>query len=148
MTLYLDQIDDAMKNVTGYLGCFPIDKLPPSLPLNTGLICNFETAEEGGSHWVTCCHTPEKLFYMDSFGCLPPTHIQTLFENTGGKSSYNDIDFQGYFSDECGMYCVFFLTHALNGVPIDDILFKLLKPYPSKFNEKTVRDFFEEVGKD
>ena len=151
--LTLGQINDAMKGVKGFVGTFPIDKLPKKLNIGEALISNFQTAEQGGSHWVSLSYLPAtksslpRLIYMDSFGMPPPIPILKLCHASAPAFWYTDSQYQKYTSLECGMYCVYFVTKALAGDEVEKILGSELIPHPSNANETLVKKFYQSKAK-
>lgn len=109
------EINEYMKNINGYLGCFAKDMIPPKLKKNKAYICNFQNSNESGSHWVCCINKKNVLYYFDSYGVVPIVEIQ----NT--KDKYNKILYNSYqiqpmdnVSVTCGFYCMFFVHEMLN----------------------------------
>ena len=129
-----------MIGVPGFLGAFPISKIPSFCPLNNGFISNFE--DFPGSHWVAVVRQPSGLYYFDSFGYPPPLKILKTLKNTSKTFYYSIPEYQKFSSDNCGEFCVDFLTRALGGMPAHLVTKRTFLPHPSSYNEREATNFF------
>lgn len=147
MTLELHQIDKALARFPGFLGTFPIDKIPKKIKPGQGLVANFETQEQGGSHWVCCYYFkhPRNLVYFDSFGFPPPKRILKMLKRSAPCSYFSLPDFQEYHSNECGMFCIDFLAHAFTGETPTGVLRRNFIMHPSHKNEVSAKKIYEEL---
>ena len=59
----------------------------------------------GNSHWTCIVKDKDKCVYFDSFGVVPPKHLQRLM----GDYTYNDKELQALNSSSCGFYVIAFL---------------------------------------
>ena len=79
------QIMCALKGVKSFLGLFPSDLLPRSIPQHDcTVIINGDTNTKIGSHWLAIRFEPRssKAFYFDSFGQQPHiTNIQDFLRS-------------------------------------------------------------------
>jgi hypothetical protein len=67
-------------------------------PLN--IICNLQSSDHNGSHWVLIHNGEEKIYYCP-FGSNIPKEIQEFLSKPILSS---DIQIQPFDSDECGLY--------------------------------------------
>ena len=103
-------------------------------------IINMENHDKGsGTHWTACLFLPNEIYWMDSFGVLPPIEIEQC--RKGRPLYYNKKDLQDYNSSSCGWFCVAFHLYvkdylsycrfvdcfSFNSVVNDSILKELLK---------------------
>lgn len=153
MSLYSNQIERAMRNVPGFLGVFAIDEAPRTIPINSGLIINFQTAAQGGDHWVSAVRTPLKIYYSDSFGFPPPSRIAKMLQRTAREAGarqyyYNSYDYQNYESDECGMFSLEFVTKVLkDGMTPEEAIADSFTLHPSSFNENSTLQFYQNASR-
>jgi hypothetical protein len=65
----------------------------------------------GTSHWVAMCRDGDNFFYFDSYGVVPPQHLEDLIMegSKDGLYMYNTKEIQAINSSSCGFYCVAFL---------------------------------------
>jgi hypothetical protein len=109
------QIACALKDVRSFLGVFPSDLLPHSIPQTTcTVIINTDPHTESGSHWLAVHFEPRSssAYYFDSFG--RPPHIPTIQEflrRNCTVQEYNAIQLQGPSTTLCGHYCCLFALH-------------------------------------
>lgn len=120
------EIQDHLRDLSGFLGVFPSDTIPP-LKLRVKpqcLIINLDPAHKPGSHWVAACLYLEKsrktLEFFDSYGLKPPsTSIGDW------KVIHNPWMFQAPRTKVCGHYCIYFVRHRLKGVSFKTIITQL-----------------------
>jgi len=131
-----------------FLGVFSIDTIPKKWKLGDAFITNIEPSSKGGSHWV-CMLNDGLGFYIDPFGLPAPEEIIKL----SPRHHANHIQYQSVNSKRCGMYCVYFVKHFLEGTPVYDMLYKHLTPHASKINDDLVlkeylraRCYHEQIG--
>lgn len=122
-----------------------------------GIVFNTDPHDKSGQHWFTVLvdfkgeydkKTP-CIFIYDSVGIqskLPPTIVELVndisvqFARLNDKPMdliYNDIEHQRG-NTECGVFCLYFLTHLLENNSLQDYL--LLKP--SDEDMKQYRNYF------
>jgi len=114
------QLDDALKDVRGYLGSFPSDQLPGTLKVGESLIANYDPEGKPGSHWVAARNDPHMVTWFDSFAYPPDAvdnilHDKTSFQAYLDKAAagrpvrYNHMSLQALPSNTCGEWCVIFI---------------------------------------
>ena len=117
---------DPMTNKT-FCGVFPSDKLPQTIETYPcGFVANTDPSHEPGTHWVAFYFvSKEEGEFFDSYG-LPPNHYKSSFKNFLDKHSYdwnfNDRKLQSNWSDVCGHYCIFYLSHRARGFSMKKIV--------------------------
>ena len=107
------QINKHLKNVHGYLGCFPSNKIP-SLPTTPCTII-INTAKSGhpGDHWVALHLRHDVSFYFDSFGFpVIEDDIFNFLKKYYKKIIYNQICIQDVKSVSCGLFCIAFIKNV------------------------------------
>ena len=70
-----NEINQRLKNVSGYLGTFAINELD-NLYINhypSYVVINLDTRENGGSHWIAVAMYSNDIFICDSLGSLIPS---------------------------------------------------------------------------
>ena len=94
-----------------FYGVYPSDKIPKNFFTRKGeggIVFNFDASHLAGSHWVSVYKDNiGNVEYFDSYG-LPPLHPNVI-EMFRGKITYNNKRLQGFNSDVCGAYCLYFL---------------------------------------
>ena len=91
------------------IDCLPKDKVPKSIPINTGIIVNLNDAGQSGSHWVCAVNKNGKCLYYDSFGIEHiPVQLKRTLVNSVGKNNIfmSDGQNQHLISILCGYYCL------------------------------------------
>lgn len=92
------QIDDALKKIKNYHGCFVKDKLPK-------LVSGFYVINlNGHSHW-TVLYKDIEDFYFDPFGFPPPAEVEKKI----GNYIWNEDHIQDIDTSSCGYYCIAFV---------------------------------------
>lgn len=139
-----DQLDDAMKDVRGFLGTVPVDMLPTTpLKDNQSVIVNLQTSTEGGSHWVCCCRVKGRNVYFCPFGSPPDDRVVRFL---GSTCIISTGKYQQLQSKQCGQFCVFFLRHLLQHKDMYRALYDDLRP--DEDNERIVKAYFSQIQKD
>ena len=130
------QIDDLMKGVPGYLGCFAHNQLAelPAMKPGQSVIFNLEDSNQGGSHWVGAYCGKNYVEYFDSFGIPPDDRALAYFRKSKKQIEYNDSKIQGNKSNRCGLYAVGFIKMRASGLS-DYTSVYAYELDPSKHNE-------------
>ena len=94
-----------------FLGVFPSDQLP--LPFSrwpAAFVANTDPSDRPGQHWVAVYQeSPSRpLEFFDSCGLSPEFFSLTL---PISPLILNNKQLQGFDSNVCGHYCIFFLVH-------------------------------------
>lgn len=104
-----------------FIGVFPADKLPNSLPLNCAFVVNADKSTSSGSHWFSLFKKGRNCYIFDSFGRLP----QFLFDYCRRhdlRITYNSLPHQTSNEITCGGYCVYVLCALARGKNFRSIL--------------------------
>jgi len=117
-------IEYLLQNVDHFLGCFPLDGLPPfptSFPKS--MIINTQSSGHPGEHWVALVLTETNCYYFDSFG-LPtaPLNIHMYLQPHYKQIIYLDYRIQDSSSNYCGAYCVSFVLHVQDNLSYDQFI--------------------------
>ena len=125
-------------------GIFASDNIPFDIcrKCNFGIICNTETSEESGEHWIAIYMPREgHLEYFDSFGRYP--HITNFISFLNPKINsfqYNDVQIQSNTGITCGHFCILFLLNLFMGVSFKEFI-SLFDIFNLKGNEAFAYDF-------
>ena len=126
-----------------FQGVFSYDTLPrhvTSYPAS--YIVNTDKEQDRGEHWVALFLENEAVAEVyDSYGRKPYGRIKTFAGNNARVVKHNNHWFQGPLATTCGMYCVYFLWHRANGVPMDRATGPPLAPYKWTDNDEFVADW-------
>ena len=110
-----------------FCGVFPSDKLPQTIDRKPcGFIANTDPSSEPGTHWVAFYFpTDREAQFFDSYG-HPPEHYVHSFADFLNNHSYewkfNTRKLQSNWSDVCGQYCIFYLSHRARGHSMNKIV--------------------------
>ena len=123
------QIWTALKSdpVTGkkFLGVFPADRLPKEIEsYPKGFIANTDVSGKPGTHWVAFYFPSEgKAEFFDSYG-QPPGRYHKFFRDylKHYDWGYNKRQLQSIWTDVCGQYCIFYLSHRVRGYSMNKIV--------------------------
>lgn len=101
------------------------DELPSYIKYPSCFIINTEKRNHPGEHWLAFFVTSNgDVEFFDPIG-LPPKFYgldSYLRSITKGKIKFSNKRVQGFFSNYCGVYCVYFLHQRARGVTFDKIL--------------------------
>ena len=116
-----------------FCGVFPSDKLPQTIDkYPCGFVANTDPSTKPGIHWVSIyLSSLRKGFYGGAF--------TDFLEKQCDEWDVNDRKFQSDWSDVCGQYCIFFLSHRARGCSMNKIL--QLFDDNTMLNDAKVSDF-------
>ena len=128
IALDTDQIDDLLKNYSKFKGAYPCDQIPNINDAEYSMVCNTDVSRLPGEHWTSFVVRGNNVYYFDSFGRLfdnfsfPDDYRAYLRQIFGSKKVYfqNKV-LQGFHSNTCGEYCVYFIKQMENNVPFSSI---------------------------
>ena len=114
------------KTKHSFLGVFPSDHLPTSIPHYPAcFVANTDASNQEGRHWLAFyIHTPDEICFFDSFG-NPPTYFKGAISNYVEQYHhvvFNPMKLQSNVSSVCGQYCIYFLYCKCNDRSMNDIL--------------------------
>jgi hypothetical protein len=114
-TLTNIQIDELLKPVKNYKGCFSKDEIRTKLKEGYYII-NLQNSKEGsGTHWTCLYVTKYYDLWFDSYGFICPENIEKLCN----KLIYNSKMIQSLDSSSCGYYVILFIMY-MNKFDIND----------------------------
>jgi hypothetical protein len=119
-----NNIEYVLQNVNHFLGCFPVDELPPfPTTFPKSMIINTQASTQAGEHWVALVLTETKCYYFDSFA-VPIIHpnIHMYLQPYNTNICYLDIRIQDNTSNYCGAYCVCFVLHVKDDLAYDKFI--------------------------
>ena len=115
------EINRRLKNVSGFLGTFPCDRIPPTDKYSYSVIINTDNHTLPGSHWTALLVRGKSVYFFDSFGrnfnnkSFPPDFINYVSKLCRNKIiKFNDRVLQSFQSNTCGYYCVYFIKNHMN----------------------------------
>ena len=123
------QIREALKQdpITSkkFCGVFPSDKLPQTVDkYPCGFVANTDPSSEPGTHWVAFYFPSEqKGEFFDSYG-QPPEQYRDSFGDflEPYEWQFNTRRLQSAWSDVCGQYCIFYLSHRARDLSMNKIV--------------------------
>ena len=110
-----------------FCGVFPSDKLPEAIDrYPCGFVANTDPSSQPGTHWVAFYFPSEsRAEFFDSYG-QPPDYYKDSFGDFIDKHShewdFNKRKLQSIWSDVCGQYCIFYLSHRARGHSMNQIV--------------------------
>jgi hypothetical protein len=142
-----NNIEYLLQNVDHFLGCFPMDRLPPfPTTFPKSMIINTQASTQTGEHWVALVLTETNCYYFDSFGLpiiQPNIHMYLPPHYT--NICYLAIRIQDITSNYCGAYCVCFVLHVKD----DDAYDKFIGHYYSDNllqNDEILKQDFSKIN--
>ena len=89
-----------------YIGSFPADMIPETLPADSFVICNTESSKRPGSHWVLVAKNNGNVYFGDSLGNDPMFYRNIVLKNFDALKILNSVELQK--EPLCGLYCTYF----------------------------------------
>jgi len=146
-----NELDQLMKDVSNYRGCYPKDWCKGKKPWKEEyLILNTNTSDHFTGHWVGVCNQPgsKEIEYFDSFGLPVPEMILSYLKRSGKPVVSTTNEIQDFDSTACGYYVVMYLKRRAKGKDPYSILYSfdlekqeeneetLSRLFPTKFRER------------
>ena len=122
--MWAPEIEDKLSSSKIFLGCFPMDDLPPfPQRMPASLIVNTDISTEIGDHWLALVLEEDYCYYFDSFGLpiMDETLIKYL-ESHYRKVTYSDVCIQHIESNKCGEFCIIFVEYVNSKTSYDKFL--------------------------
>jgi hypothetical protein len=123
------QITRALKHdpVTSkqFCGVFPSDKSPRTIEkYPCGFVANTDPSSESGTHWIAFYFpSEEKGEFFDSYGHAPEYYRKSFGNFLKTHTwDFNKRKLQSAWSDVCGQYCIFYLSHRARGFSLSRIV--------------------------
>ena len=108
-----------------FCGVFPSDKLPQTIDrYPCGFVANTDLSSEPGTHWVAFYFpSEEKGEFFDSHGHAPEYYRKSFGDFLRSRAwDFNRRKLQSAWSDVCGQYCIFYLSHRARGRSMSNIV--------------------------
>ena len=124
-----------------FKGVYPIDMIPINIPPMSLIVVNLDPSYETGSHWVVVHYLDDKNSeHFDSLGRKPERRIHNLLMYNNMTYKYNNQRIQNFFSETCGLYCIYYSYYSSRGRMMEDIL----KDFNSnlEYNDEIVKKFY------
>lgn len=106
-----------------FQGVYSANNLPRRLQKGQSLILNCCNSNLPGKHWLCLYQNSDDVLEMfDSFGNSP--NVYGLNEKLPYSNIYiyNRKQLQGWTSNVCGVYCLFYLYYKTRDFPVDKIV--------------------------
>lgn len=121
------QINRLLCSNANFLGVFPSDKLPHTVPSSSfSIVVNTDPSNLPGTHWQAIIVNENILYFFDSFGNLPKVEAIKIFCSKFPIVYYNQKRHQNIQESTCGAYCVYVINEMSRGRSFHSIL-KTLK---------------------
>ena len=108
-----------------FCGIFPSDKLPQAIEkYPCGFVANTDPSSGPGTHWIAFYFpSEEKGEFFDSYGHAPEYYRKSFGNFLGTRTwNFNRRKLQSAWSDVCGQYCIFYLSHRARGFSLNRIV--------------------------
>lgn len=118
-----------------FLGVFARDELPTKLKYPSFFILNTHSRSQPGEHWLAIFYDKiGRAEFFDSYGQSPEFYgLKKYLDTTSTNWTYNKKCLQSFFSNYCGLYCLFYLYQKSKGISLFEIL--------NNFENKNKNDF-------
>ena len=122
-----------------FIGVFPFDVQPIITCYPASLVFNTDPYGKNGQHWVAIYVDENKNSeFFDSFGLSPAAYgLDKYLEKLSKNYFYNQQQLQGFDSNTCGYYCIFFIKLKARGYSLKKIL-SFFKNEDLKYNDLVV----------
>lgn len=98
-----------------FIGVFPSDRLPKSVPAKCSLVVNLDKHNMPGSHWVSVYVNRSHCYIFDSFGTFPTCLKRWAKTLRGRQCVYNKVAHQRLDEITCGGYSVYVICELARG---------------------------------
>ena len=122
------QIDKLLENQPKFKGTFPCDVIPIITEPDYSIIVNTDNSSSPGSHWTVITFKGDNVYYFDSFGrnydnkSFPEDYTLNLSKLFLGKRiKFQNKVLQGFHTNTCAEYCIFFVKQFHRNVPFSNI---------------------------
>lgn len=130
---------------THFLGVCPLNGLPRKLKSRRKVcfIVNTDRDNLPGKHWLAVhVDSRKRGEVFDSFGRLPPAHLQNWLNKNCSSWTYNKTLVQGVLTTLCGGYCVYVLDNRCStGRPMSVIIQQEFNPFNVLQNDRKVKRY-------
>ena len=108
-----------------FCGVFPSNKLPQTIDrYPCGFVANTDPSSGPGTHWAAFYFpSEERGEFFDSYGHAPEYYRKSFGDFLKSRASdFNRRKLQSAWSDVCGQYCIFYLSHRARGQSMSNIV--------------------------
>jgi hypothetical protein len=110
-----------------FRGVYASDTLPHRAIANSTYICNLDTSDEPGSHWISFYVPSDRsrsVEYFDPYGLPPPTYFNSFLSRGHSKDYflYNSRTIQHLSSAVCGQYALYYIWQRPIASSMDNVL--------------------------
>jgi hypothetical protein len=148
--LSTDYINRVMDKLTSFKGTYPCDEIPNFTENEYSIIVNVDNSNLPGSHWTALVIRGNNAYYFDSFGRLydnfsfPPDYRENL-QNIclGKKVIFQEKVLQGFHSNTCGEYCIYFIDQLEKRIKFTDIFRSFTENLKS--NDKKIMKLYSKI---
>ena len=129
-------------------GIYPVDHLVKITGKPRLIICNTDTSDGKGLHWVVIFFSQNnQVDFFDSLGKKPCEYDPRFFKfikKFADECNYTVTRIQPVNSDLCGHYCIYFSHKRCQGINFKNILSNIPNPNIIKlFSDKYLQDYSE-----
>ena len=130
-------------------GVYPVDYLKYILEKPKLIICNTDSSDGGGVHWIAIFfYKDNQVDFFDSLGrkpCYYDTKFLNFMRKFADECNYTSRRIQPANSDLCGHYCIYFSHKRCQGLNFKNILQNIPNPHFIKlFSEIYLKDYDKE----
>ena len=113
------------------------------IPNTIYAICNTDTPDGGGKHWVAYRNIPKSKYvqYIDPFGATIDPRLLKYLKSSGKPVMATTTQIQDIHSDNCGYWSLMVLYELHKGKNLGEILAKV-DALDQKGNEMMLRSYF------
>jgi hypothetical protein len=72
-------------------------------------VMNLQSKGQSGSHWTAIYKQGNVIMYCDPYGMPYPNDEKLVFEKQRNTVFYNNVQYQDYYSHNCGLFAILFL---------------------------------------
>lgn len=109
--------------IPNFRGVFMKDQLKTMTPNeNEGLIINFESSNQSGSHWVASYKNGNDKYYFDSYGADILPELKTYMCS---PIKCHNFQIQEFNSGICGELCLLFLFLMNKGMSYENVILSM-----------------------
>lgn len=133
-----------------FLGVFSINTLPKRFKKNSFLICNTDTSNGVGKHWI--CFSKTSSNCIECFDSLGINELKKNLLNTYCdfknvlKIEFNETQFQDNNSSTCGLFAIYFAIQRFHNLELEfDELLEEIFDVKTEKNEVIVKTFLDEL---
>ena len=123
------QINDILRkdpvSKLNFIGVFPRDQLPEIVVYPVSFVLNTDPSYREGEHWLGFYFDKrKKCYFFDSFGNEPVYFglDQYIKKYSSSSSEFNKNQIQGFLSNTCGHYTIFFILFIIRGFSFEEIV--------------------------